>query len=283
MRGLAAAAHRGRARRRATSRGRSTPARRATSSRSSGSSPAPDDLIVIRYSAWSPALGRLLDAARSASCSSTTTSRPPGTSGTTAPGWRSQCAVGRMQLPAFARAARRGDRRLAASTPTSCAARRATGVRVVPVLFDPARLAERGGAPGGRGPAGARDRAPGAQQAPRPRLPRLRGLPARVRARRPAAVRGHRRSTRATPSSCARWPPSPGARNITLAGGLSQERRERGLRGRRRAAHPLRARGLLRAAARGVSLRRAGGGAPARARCPRWRATPCSTPTATRR
>ena len=57
-----------------------------------------------------------------------------------------------MQLPAFARSARRDDRRLGVQRRRSCARAGAREVRVVPVLFEPERLAPRGRAPEGDGP-----------------------------------------------------------------------------------------------------------------------------------
>ncbi len=62
--------------------------------------------------------------------------------------------------------------------------------------------------------------------------------------------------------------PSRAPRGVTLAGGLAQPDLNAALRGGGRAALAVRARGLLRAAARGVPLRGAGGGAPARAAMP---------------
>ena len=112
--------------------------------------PGPDDLIVIRYSAWSPALGRVL-ALPQRKLLVYHNITPPGYLWNHSPGLAVQCAVGRMQLPVFARAARvvTADSRFNAGELSGAAGDR---VRVVPVLFDPARLAERGAPPEGEGP-----------------------------------------------------------------------------------------------------------------------------------
>jgi glycosyltransferase involved in cell wall biosynthesis len=113
--------------------------------------PAPGDLVIVRYSAWSPRLAPLLD--------------HPGpllvVYHNITPAdylWRhnagvaAQCAIGRARLPRFARAATVAT----ADSEFNAAELRAAGaddVRVVPILFDPARLAAGGGgAPPGDGP-----------------------------------------------------------------------------------------------------------------------------------
>jgi len=112
--------------------------------------PAPDDLIVIRYSAWSPGLGRLLELPQRKLLVYHNIT-PPGYLWNHSPGLAVQCAVGRIQLPAFTRAARV----VTADSPFSAAELRGPagdGVRVVPILFEPDRLAVRGAPPEGDGP-----------------------------------------------------------------------------------------------------------------------------------
>ena len=112
--------------------------------------PEPNDLIVIRYSAWSPGLGRVLGLQQRKLLVYHNIT-PPGYLWNHSPGLAVQCAVGRMQLPAFARAARV----VTADSHFNAEEMRGAiddGVRVVPVLFDPARLAERGTPPEGDGP-----------------------------------------------------------------------------------------------------------------------------------
>jgi glycosyltransferase involved in cell wall biosynthesis len=111
---------------------------------------APDDLIVIRYSAWSQALARLLELPnRKLLVYHNIT--PPGYLWNHSPGLAVQCAVGRMQLPAFARSA---DVTIADSEFNAQELRHAGAreVRVVPVLLEPERLAPRGNGPAGEGP-----------------------------------------------------------------------------------------------------------------------------------
>ena len=67
--------------------------------------PAPDDLIVIRYSAWSPELGRVLDLPQRKLLVYHNIT-PPGYLWNHSPGLAVQCAVGRMQLSAFVRRGR---------------------------------------------------------------------------------------------------------------------------------------------------------------------------------
>ncbi|MBA2792538.1 MAG: glycosyltransferase [Thermoleophilaceae bacterium] len=112
--------------------------------------PAPEDLIVIRYSAWSPGLARLLERAQRKLLVYHNIT-PPGYLWNHSPGLAVQCAVGRMQMPAFARASRvvTADSHFSAEELRAAAGDR---VRVVPILFDPGRLAERGAAPEGDGP-----------------------------------------------------------------------------------------------------------------------------------
>lgn len=112
--------------------------------------PAAGDLIVIRYSAWSPGLGRLLDRPQRKLLVYHNIT-PPGYLWNHSPGLAVQCAVGRMQLPAFARGARvtTADSEYNAGELRDAGA---DGVRVVPVLFEPGRLAPRGRAPEGHGP-----------------------------------------------------------------------------------------------------------------------------------
>ncbi len=114
--------------------------------------PAPGDLTVIRYSAWSPALGRLLDRPGPKLLVYHNIT-PPGFLWSHSPGLAVQCAVGRMQLPTFVRAAKV----ITADSDYNAGELRAAGAhtpaaRIVPVLFDGARLAARGRAPEGGGP-----------------------------------------------------------------------------------------------------------------------------------
>ena len=152
-----------------------------------GLSPAPGDLIVLRWSTYSPRLLPLLEwPQRKLLVYHNVT--PPGYF------WNHQasvavaCAVGRAQLPRFARAA---DVAVADSgfNAGELRAAGAPGARVLPILFDPSRLGPRGQRAGGRRAARARREPPGAEQAPRPGDRRVRGLAGRARPRRPAAVR----------------------------------------------------------------------------------------------
>ena len=112
--------------------------------------PAPDDLIVIRYSAWSGALGRLLERPQRKLLVYHNIT-PPGYLWNHSPALAIQCAVGRIQLPAFARSARV----VTADSDFNAGELHAAGadsLRVVPVLFEPGRLAALGRAPEGDGP-----------------------------------------------------------------------------------------------------------------------------------
>lgn len=114
--------------------------------------PAPDDLTVIRYSAWSAGLGRLLQRpGRKLVVYHNIT--PPGYLWAHSPSLAAQCAVGRIQLPAFVRSAAV----VTADSQFNAGELRRAGaeaVRIVPVLFEPARLEPRGRGPdpGGGGP-----------------------------------------------------------------------------------------------------------------------------------
>lgn len=116
--------------------------------------PAPEDLIVIRYSAWSQGLARLLEGPQRKLLVYHNIT-PPGYFWNHSAGLAVQCAVGRLQMPAFARAARvvTADSEFNAQEIRHVAGDR---VRVVPVLFEPGRLTERlterGVAPRGDGP-----------------------------------------------------------------------------------------------------------------------------------
>jgi len=112
--------------------------------------PAPGDLIVIRYSAWSSSLGRLLERPQRKLLVYHNIT-PPGYLWNHSPPLAIQCAVGRIQLPAFARSARVviADSEFNAG---ELYAAGAESVRVVPILFEPGRLAPRGHAPEGDGP-----------------------------------------------------------------------------------------------------------------------------------
>jgi len=112
--------------------------------------PAPEDLIVIRYSAWSSSLGRLLERPQRKLLVYHNVT-PPGYLWNHSPPLAIQCAVGRIQLPAFAR----GARVVIADSEFNAEELHAAGaesVRVVPVLFEPGRLDPRGRAPEGDGP-----------------------------------------------------------------------------------------------------------------------------------
>lgn len=112
--------------------------------------PAADDLLVIRYSAWSPALTTLLDLPNPVLLVYHNIT-PAEYLWNHSAGLAVQCAVGRIQLPAFARRARVA----VADSDYNAAELRAAGAvdaRVVPILFDPARLSERGSPPAGEGP-----------------------------------------------------------------------------------------------------------------------------------
>ncbi|MGI8749111.1 MAG: glycosyltransferase [Thermoleophilaceae bacterium] len=112
--------------------------------------PERGDLLVIRYSAYSPRLLGLLDLPQPKLLVYHNVT-PPGYFWNHHPGVAVACAVGRAQLPLFARAAdvcaadsefNAGDLREAG----------AAQARVLPILFDPERLAERGSPPRGDGP-----------------------------------------------------------------------------------------------------------------------------------
>ena len=267
---VAAAAGRARATAARTTPAAGRPAARAaTSSRSSGCEPAPDDLLVIRYSAYvAAALGgcwscpeRKLLVYHNVTPAGLPLEPP-------ARAWRCSCARGpraaagvRAQRPTWrppTRSSTRGELRAAG----------ASEVRVVPILFDPARLEPtRGRAPEGDGPlvlvVG--------RLAPNKRhdlvIARLRRLPARARARRAAAVRGRAARRRPTRELMRALAAGPGARRHARRRPVPA-RAERRLRRGRRDAVDVRARGLLRAAARGVPLRR----------CRWWRAPPGAMP-----
>ena len=107
--------------------------------------PAPDDLVVMRFSAWSPPLTALA-AAPQRKLLHFHNITPASYLWRHAPVVAVQCAVGRTQLPAFARAARvcTAD---SAYNAEELRAAGAADVRVVPIAFDPQRLAQRGRAP----------------------------------------------------------------------------------------------------------------------------------------
>jgi L-malate glycosyltransferase len=103
--------------------------------------PARDDLVVIRFSAWSPPLTPLASAPwrRLLHFHNVT---PASYLWNHAPLVAVQCEVARVQLPAFARSARV----CTADSEFNAAELRAAGAkeaRVVPIAFDPSRLEER--------------------------------------------------------------------------------------------------------------------------------------------
>jgi glycosyltransferase involved in cell wall biosynthesis len=110
----------------------------------------PGDLLVLRYSAYSPRLLPLLERPeRKLLVYHNVT--PPGYFWNHHPGVAVACAVGRAQLPLFAAAADV----CAADSAFNAAELREAGARetrVLPILFDPGRLASRGTPPGGEGP-----------------------------------------------------------------------------------------------------------------------------------
>ena len=112
--------------------------------------PAAGDLIVLRWSAYSPRLLALLEAPQRKLLVYHNVT-PPGYFWNHHPGVAVACAVGRAQLPRFARAAHLA---VADSDYNAGELRSAgvAGVRVLPILFDPARLGPRGRAPDGDGP-----------------------------------------------------------------------------------------------------------------------------------
>jgi glycosyltransferase involved in cell wall biosynthesis len=112
--------------------------------------PAPDDLVVIRYSAWSPPLTPLLRIGRPLLLHYHNIT-PASFLWNHAPVVAVQCAVGRVQLPAFAGGAVlcTADSQYNADELLAVGARAA---QVVPIVFDPARYADRGTAPEGDGP-----------------------------------------------------------------------------------------------------------------------------------
>ena len=112
--------------------------------------PEAGDLVVIRYSAWSPPMTNLLELPQ-AKLLVYHNITPAEYLWNHSAGLAVQCAVGRIQLPAFARAA---DVAVADSEYNAAELRDAGAgeVRVVPILFDPSRLESRGTPPAGEGP-----------------------------------------------------------------------------------------------------------------------------------
>jgi len=112
--------------------------------------PDDGDLIVIRYSAWSRGLTALLGLPNPILLVYHNIT-PAEYLWNHNAGLGVQCAVGRIQLPMFARRARVA----VADSDFNAAELRAAGaadVRVVPILFEPARLVARGRPPAGTGP-----------------------------------------------------------------------------------------------------------------------------------
>ncbi len=108
------------------------------------------DLLVIRYSAYSPRLLGLLDRPQRKLLVYHNVT-PPGYFWNHHPGVAVACAVGRAQLPLFAHAADV----CAADSEFNAGDLRAAGAaqaRVLPILFDPERLVAQGRAPEGDGP-----------------------------------------------------------------------------------------------------------------------------------
>ncbi len=126
------------------------PRARAAFSPLASLAPAVSDLLVIRYSAWSPPLTPLLELPQRKLLVYHNIT-PAEYLWNHSPGLAVQCAVGRIQLPAFARAAQLA----VADSDFNAAELRQAGAedtRVVPILVDEARYAPRGPAPQGTGP-----------------------------------------------------------------------------------------------------------------------------------
>ncbi len=112
--------------------------------------PAPGDLLVIRYSAYSGQLMPALELPQRKLLVYHNVT-PPRYMWNHHAGVAVACALGRAQMPLFARAAdvAVGDSDHNAAELRAAGAHRA---RALPILFDPARLAERGNQPAGEGP-----------------------------------------------------------------------------------------------------------------------------------
>jgi len=110
----------------------------------------PGDLIVIRYSAYAPTLRPLLDLPRPKLLVYHNVT-PPRYFWNHHPGVAVACALGRDQLPHYARAVdvAAADSEFNARELAQAGAR---DTRVVPILFEPGRLDGRGAAPEGEGP-----------------------------------------------------------------------------------------------------------------------------------
>jgi glycosyltransferase involved in cell wall biosynthesis len=108
------------------------------------------DLLVIRYSAYSPRLLPLLDLPNPMLLVYHNVT-PPGYFWNHNAGVAVACAVGRAQLPLFIRAASLcvADSHFNAGELTAAGA---TGARVLPILFDSSLLGEQGRPPAGDGP-----------------------------------------------------------------------------------------------------------------------------------
>jgi len=108
------------------------------------------DLLIIRYSAHSAALMRVLERPEPKLVVYHNVT-PPGYFWNHHVGVALACAVGRAQLPRFARAATvaAGDSEFNAA---ELRAAGAADARVLPILFDPQRLEPRGTPPAGEGP-----------------------------------------------------------------------------------------------------------------------------------
>jgi glycosyltransferase involved in cell wall biosynthesis len=112
--------------------------------------PEPDDLVVVRYSAWSPRLAPLLELDRRLLLVYHNIT-PAEYLWRHNAGVAAQCALGRARLPRFARAATVAT----ADSEFNAAELRAAGaddVRVVPILLDRTRLEPRAEPPAGEGP-----------------------------------------------------------------------------------------------------------------------------------
>ncbi len=218
--------------------------------------PARGDLLVIRWSAYSPRLLALLERPeRKLLVYHNVT--PAGYFWNHHAGVALACAVGRAQLPMFARAADvcAADSEFNARRPARRGCRRARAA-------DPVRPGAAGRArpgAGGRRPAGAGGQPPGPEQAPRPGHRRVRGMARRARRARADAVRG-----RAAVALLRGADRRAGERFGHARRGPVAARPELRLRRGRRDAVDVRTRGLLGAAAGGVPLRPAGGGAARR-------------------
>jgi glycosyltransferase involved in cell wall biosynthesis len=115
--------------------------------------PEPDDLLILRYSAFAPLLRPVLDLAQRKLLVYHNVT-PPRYFWKHHAGVALACALGRGQLPVWARGvqATAADSAFNAAELEQMAGLKPGSARVVPILFEPERLGRRGRAPGGGGP-----------------------------------------------------------------------------------------------------------------------------------